>query len=91
MPQNLQDLIQFLQSNNVNAEYPTCNGKVYLSKLHSGIVGVEPCCWNTTNGKGNFVNKIFQQQKLNSNEPRKIFHPVDFVVFNGIKNIYNEI
>jgi predicted Holliday junction resolvase-like endonuclease len=32
MPQNLQDLIQFLQSNNFKAECPNCNGKMDLSK-----------------------------------------------------------
>jgi predicted Holliday junction resolvase-like endonuclease len=32
MPQNLQDLIQFLQFNNFKAECPNCNGKMDLSK-----------------------------------------------------------
>ena len=32
MPQNLQDLIQFLQSNNFKAECPNCNGKMDLSE-----------------------------------------------------------
>ena len=32
MPQNLQDLIQFLQTNNFKAECPNCNGKMDLSK-----------------------------------------------------------
>jgi hypothetical protein len=31
MPQNLQDLIQFLQSNNFKAECPNCDGKFDLS------------------------------------------------------------
>ena len=30
MLQNLQDLIQFVQSNNFKAECPTCNGKMEL-------------------------------------------------------------
>ncbi len=31
MPKNLQDLIQFLQSNNFKAECPNYNGKMDLS------------------------------------------------------------
>ncbi len=30
MPKDLQDHIQFLQSNNFKAEYPNCNGKMDL-------------------------------------------------------------
>ena len=79
MSQNLQDLIQFLQSNNVKAKYPTFKGKMDLSKPNREIVGVQACSWNTTNGKVNLVNNIFQQDKLNPNEPRKISHPADFL------------
>ena len=32
MPKDLQDLIQFLQSNNFKAESPNCNGKMDLSE-----------------------------------------------------------
>jgi len=32
------------------------------------------------------VDKIFTPQKLNPDDAKVIFHPVDFVVFNGMKN-----
>jgi predicted Holliday junction resolvase-like endonuclease len=38
------------------------------------------------NKKMKKVDKIFTPQKLNPDDAKVIFHPVDFVVFNGMKN-----
>ncbi len=38
MPTELQDLIQFLQSNNFKAECPNCNGKMELAKVKLNVL-----------------------------------------------------
>jgi predicted Holliday junction resolvase-like endonuclease len=38
------------------------------------------------NKKMKKVDKIFTPQKLNPDDAKVVFHPVDFVVFNGMKN-----
>jgi predicted Holliday junction resolvase-like endonuclease len=43
------------------------------------------------NKKMKKVDKIFTPQKLNPDDAKVIFHPVDFVVFNGMKNGSNGV
>jgi predicted Holliday junction resolvase-like endonuclease len=40
---------------------------------------------NTANRMVKQVDKVFHPQKLNPDDAKVIFHPVDYVVFNGMK------
>lgn len=41
---------------------------------------------NTANRMVKQVDKVFHPQKLNPDDAKVIFHPVDYVVFNGMKD-----
>ena len=95
MPTELQELIQFLQSNNFKAECPNCNGKMELAKVKLNVLekfklAVRVKGPNTANKLINQVEKVFHPQKLNPDDAKVIFHQVDYVVFNGMKDNKSE-
>ena len=90
MPKDLQNLIQFPQSNNFKAECPNCNGERDLYKFQTeSLVELKQVARvkgrSTANRMVKQMDKVFHPQKLNPDDAKVIFPPVDYVVFNGIK------
>ena len=100
MPTELQDLIQFLQSNNFKAECPFCNGKMDLSE--TALFDAEnftPEAKDLLKERKQFetttqsVNIGFILERLapalkgfrfDKNDCRSLFDQIDYVIFEGL-------
>jgi hypothetical protein len=86
MSKKLQDLIQFLQANNFKAEYPNCTGTIKLFNLQTKVLKeLRQEARMMFRKTANYVDKLYNRQKMNPDYAKLIFLQLDYVVFIGLK------
>ncbi len=78
-----KEIIQTVKENRFYAECPCCGESIQLKK--AGLFYLNDFTPEAESLDCKKIDPIFTPRKLNPDDAKVIFHPIDYIVFNGMK------